>query len=118
MKPVAPGDGMANDGGAARWICWRYSGYEEAVQKPDEDEAKANIPAKEEEGRDEIEAADKENEYWEEILRPGHKCMYIVTIAVFPAFQKQCIAGALVQWGTVQADHNGVACWVHSSHAG
>ncbi|KZP09778.1 hypothetical protein FIBSPDRAFT_963643 [Athelia psychrophila] len=109
MNAVVPGNGMVNDGGAARWICWGYSGYEATVKKPDEDEAKASIPAREQEGRDEIEAAvdntpektkrlkaieDKETEHWEEILRPGHKCMYIVAIAVSPAFEKQGIASA------------------------
>ncbi|KZP15564.1 hypothetical protein FIBSPDRAFT_867138 [Athelia psychrophila] len=133
MKAVVPGDRAEDGGVAAGWICWGYGGYEEAVKKPVEDEAKASIPAKEEEGREEIKAAvdntpekikrlkaieDKENEHWEDILRPGHKCMYIVAIAVSPAFQKQGIASALMQWGTAQADRDGVACWVHSSHAG
>ncbi|KZP15584.1 hypothetical protein FIBSPDRAFT_895737 [Athelia psychrophila] len=67
MKAVIPRDRIEDSGG-----------YEEAAKKPDEGEAKDSIPAKEEEGRDEIEAAvdrtpekikhleaieDKENEY-------------------------------------------------------
>lgn len=128
MKAVAPGGA-----GAVGWMCWGYNGYEEAAKKSDEAQTKAITPVDDQERPKEVEMAadntpenikrlkaveDTENEYWDEILRPERKCMYIVSIAISPIYQQRGIASALIQWGTAQADRDGVACWVHSSDTG
>ena len=57
------------------------------------------------------------NRWMKELMPPGTKCMFVVSLTVAPEWQGQGIGSAFLKWGAENADKAGVFCWVHSSEA-
>ncbi|KAF2665517.1 acyl-CoA N-acyltransferase [Microthyrium microscopicum] len=61
---------------------------------------------------------DKDMKYWQSVLMPpGSKCIVVSGFSVLPQYRHKGVGGALLKWGTDQADRFGVHMWVHSSEA-
>lgn len=55
--------------------------------------------------------------YQKKIMPPGTRCMYVLTIAVHPNYQRRGVGTTLLKHGTDRADSEGVFCWIHASEA-
>lgn len=102
------------------WVAWATRGY---------DAPPATAPVAEEEAPPEpmpTDVVERLNRYtgddfaaWMgEKMPPGTKCRFICSICVLPEHQGKGIGKTFLNWGTDQADADGVFCWVHASEAG
>ena len=121
------------------WVCWGFRGFQAQPPAP---EASSSDPkgAKADKGSEPAPTAsvdepppleetdlikrlealtDADMQHWmSQLMPPGTKCMFIISIVVAPAYQGRGVGSALIRYGTKRADDDGVYCWVHASEAG
>jgi hypothetical protein len=127
------------EGETIGWACWVFSGFEygglNVLQDEEQQPKEVKEVAKEVDEEEEEEQTEKSKERlkieelgaitsgamkeWSaKLTPPGSKCMILVAISVLPAYQGKGVGSALIRWGTIIADEEGMYCWVSSSDGG
>ncbi|OAA59714.1 Acyl-CoA N-acyltransferase [Niveomyces insectorum RCEF 264] len=55
------------------------------------------------------------NAWMAEVMPEGARCLFVIGLAVAPAYQGRGVGRALLRWGTDVCDARGAFAWVHSS---
>lgn len=97
------------------WITWGLRGY--STDDPPLNQVSGRTQGPGDTGlarMEELTSADLIR-WMNELMPPGTRCMYVISLVVALEQQGRGVGRALVRNGTDQADQDGVFCWVHAS---
>ena len=105
-------------------VIWGARNIDEIIEQPASVSGSQNlpptpppIPADRPLGVADLEALTSQSiKDWQEYFCPPNVgCRFVVGLAVRPDHQGRGIGGALLRWGTMKGDEDGVYCWVQAS---